>query len=46
LLDLIDDDSVVAFELSALTSSTRREICGVFKGFLSLFKKYEEDKNT
>jgi hypothetical protein len=43
-LDLINDDSVVALELSTLTFSTTREVCGVFNGFLSFFKKYEEDK--
>ncbi len=43
-MDLINDDSVVALELSTLTFSTTREVCGVFNGFLSFFKKYEEDK--
>ncbi len=44
MLDLINDDSVVALELSTLKFSIIREVCGVFNGFLSFFKKYEEDK--
>jgi hypothetical protein len=44
LQDLIDNDSVVAQELSLLAFNIKREICGVLYGFLSLFKKYEENK--
>jgi hypothetical protein len=44
LLDLINDDYVVALELSMFTFNTKREVCGVFNGFLSFFLKYEKDK--
>ncbi len=42
--DLIDDDSIVALELSLFASNIRREICGVLDGFLSFLKKYEGNK--
>jgi hypothetical protein len=41
LQDLIDDDSIVAQELSLLAFDIRREVCGILDGFLSFFKKYE-----
>jgi hypothetical protein len=44
LEDLIDDDSIVIFELSLLASNIRRKICGVLDSFLSFFKKYEKNK--
>jgi hypothetical protein len=37
LHDLIDDDFVVAYELSLFTFSIRRKICNILNGFLSLF---------
>jgi hypothetical protein len=42
--DLIYDDPIVALQLSLLTSNIRREVCEVFDGFLSFFKKYEKNK--
>jgi hypothetical protein len=44
LQDLIDDDSIVAQELSLLTFNIRREVSDVLDGFLSFFKKHEENK--
>jgi hypothetical protein len=45
LEDLIDDDSIVTFELSLLASNIKRKVCGVLDSFISFFKKYEK-KNT
>jgi hypothetical protein len=42
LEDLINDDFVVALELSLLASNIRREVCEVLDGFLPFFKKYEK----
>jgi hypothetical protein len=44
LQDLIDDDSIVAHELSLFPCNIRREVCGILDGFLSFFKKYEGNK--
>jgi hypothetical protein len=44
LQDLIDDDSIVAQELSLFASNSKREVCGLLDGFLSFFKKYEGNK--
>ncbi len=44
LLDLIDDDSIVAQELWLLASNIKREVCGVLDGFLSFSKMCEENK--
>jgi hypothetical protein len=44
LQDLIDDDYVVAQELSLLASNIRRKVRGLLNGFLSFFKKYEGNK--
>jgi hypothetical protein len=33
LQDLIDDDSIVAHELSLFLSNIRREVCGILDGF-------------
>jgi hypothetical protein len=44
LEDLINDDIVVALELSLLASKIRRKVYGVLDGFLSFFKKYEKNK--
>jgi hypothetical protein len=41
---LIDDDSVIAQELSLLAFNIRREVSGILDGFLSLVKKYERNK--
>jgi len=45
LENLIDDDFVVALELSFFTSNIRREVCGVLYGFLSFSKKNENIKH-
>ncbi len=44
LEDLIDDDSIVAQELSLLASNIRRKICRILDGFLSFFKNCERNK--
>jgi hypothetical protein len=44
LQDLVNDNSIVALELSLLASNIRKEVCGVLDGFLSFFKKYEKNK--
>jgi hypothetical protein len=44
LEDLIDDGSIVTFELSLLASNIRRKICGVLDDFLSFLKKCEKKK--
>jgi hypothetical protein len=44
LQDSIDDDSIVAHELSLFPSNIRREICGILNSFLSFFKKHEGNK--
>jgi hypothetical protein len=46
LEDLIDDDSIVTFELSLLASNIKRKVCGVLDSFISFFKKYGKKKNT
>lgn len=40
LEDLIDDDSIMTFELSLLASNIRRKVCGVLDSFISFLKKY------
>jgi hypothetical protein len=45
LEDLFYDNHIVALELSLLASNNRREVCGVWNGFLSFFKKYETNKS-
>ncbi len=42
--DLINDDFVVALELSLFASNIRKKIRGDLDGFLSFFKKYEKNK--
>jgi hypothetical protein len=44
LEDLIDDDSIVTFELSLLASNIKRKVCGVLDSFISFLKKYEKKK--
>jgi hypothetical protein len=44
LQDSINDDSIVAHELSLFPSNIRREVCGILDGFLSFFKQYERNK--
>jgi hypothetical protein len=39
LQDLIDDDFIVARELSLFASNIRRKVCGILDGYLSFFKK-------
>jgi hypothetical protein len=39
LQDLIDDDFIVARELSLFASNIRRKICSILNGYLSFFKK-------
>ncbi len=46
LEDLIDNNFVVALELSLVASIIRREICKVLDGFLSFFKTNEKKKTT
>jgi hypothetical protein len=41
---LIDDDFVVFLELPLFTFNVKREVCGVFNGFLSFLNKYEANK--
>jgi len=45
LEDLIDDDSIVTFELSLLASNIKRKVCGVLDSFISFLKKYEKKKH-
>jgi hypothetical protein len=45
LQDLIDDDFVVAQELSLFASNIRREICVILDRFLSFFKNMKEIKH-
>ncbi len=44
LQDLINDDSIIAHELSLLAFNIKRDVCGILDGFLSFFKKYERNK--
>jgi hypothetical protein len=44
LVNLIDDDFEIVFELSLFTSNIKREVCGVWDSFLSFFKKFEKIK--
>ncbi len=44
LEDLINDDFVVALELSLFASNIFKKIHGALNGFLSFFKKYEKNK--
>jgi hypothetical protein len=39
LQDLIDDDFIIARELSLFASNIRRKICSILNGYLSFFKK-------
>ncbi len=41
---LINDDFVMFLELSLFASNIKREVCGVFDGFLSFLNKYEANK--
>ncbi len=41
----MDDDFVVALELSLLAFNIKKYICGVSNGFLSFFKKYDPKKS-
>jgi len=45
LEDFIDDDFVVALELSLFAFNARKKICGVLDGFFSFFKKYEKKEH-
>jgi hypothetical protein len=42
---LMEDEHVVANELTLLAFNIRKEFCGVFDSFLSFLKKYEGKKN-
>jgi hypothetical protein len=44
LEDLINDDFVVALELSLFASNIRKKVRGALDGFLSFFKNYEKNK--
>ncbi len=44
VVNLIDDDSRITFELSLFASNIIREVCGVFSSFLSILRKFEERK--
>jgi hypothetical protein len=41
---LMEDDSIVFYELSLLASNIRREVINVLDSFLSFLKKYENKK--
>jgi hypothetical protein len=43
-INLIDDVSRIAFELSLFASNIKMEVCGVLDFFLSFLIKYEEKK--
>jgi hypothetical protein len=46
LVNLIDDDSKIAFELSLFASNIRREVCSVLDFFFSFLKKLKKEKPT
>ncbi len=41
----MDDDFVVALELSLLAFNIKNKVCGVSNGFLSFFKKYDKKRS-
>jgi hypothetical protein len=43
-INLIDDDSKIAFELFLFASNIKREVCSVLDYFLSFLRKFEERK--
>jgi len=45
LEDLIDNNFVVALELSLVASIVRRELCEILNGFLSFFQKKKKPHN-
>ncbi len=44
LINLVNDDFGITFELSLFTSNIKREVCGVWDSFFSLQRKFEEKK--
>jgi hypothetical protein len=44
LINLIDDDSKIVFEIFLFASNIIREVCGVLDSFLSFQRKFEERK--
>jgi hypothetical protein len=46
LVNLIGDDSRIAFELLLFTSNIKKEVCGVLNYFLYFQIKYEERKSS
>jgi hypothetical protein len=44
LINLIDDDFGIPFELSLFVSNIRKEVCGVWDSFLSFLRKFEKRK--
>jgi len=46
VVNLIDDDSRITFELSLFASNIIREVCGVFSSFLFILRKFEKEKLT
>jgi hypothetical protein len=45
-VNLINDDSKIAFELSLFASNIKREVCGVLDSFLSFFLNFEKKKSS
>jgi hypothetical protein len=44
LINLINDDFGITFELSLFASNIKKEVCGVWDSFLSFLRKFEKRK--